>query len=172
MRICRCVLLVSMTALAGCQARRISDYTQQSLTPSQKMEIESSVRSFASTVAHEVTQEGPAAWKKFFLDSPSFFMASEGRLRFATGQEAAAAIPNLTRIIKHNDLRWGDDLRVDALATDLAVVGAPYSEFRIDADGHQLNEAGYFTGVVQFANGRWQFRDAHWSVVVPPAKVP
>lgn len=172
MRIHHWVLVVSVVALAGCQTPRSSSWVQQSLTPPQKTAVESSVRGFMATVGHDVTQEGPAAWSKFFLDSPSFFMASEGRLRFASGQEAAAAIPGLTGIIKHIDLRWGDDLRVDVLTPDLAAVGASYSEVQMDAEGHQVNEAGYFTGVAQFANGRWQFRNAHWSVVVPPAKVP
>ena len=93
-------------------------------------------------------------------------------MQFANGQEAATAMQNLTRIIKRIELRWGDDLRVDVLTPELAVLGAPYSEFRIDAEGHQVNEAGYFTGVAQFENGRWQFRNAHWSVAVLPAKVP
>ena len=172
MRVDHCVLLVSVVALAGCQAPRTSSYTHQSLTPSQKMAVEASVRSFVIAVARDVTQEGPAAWSKFFLNSPSFFMASEGRLRFATGQEAATAIPGLAEIIKHIDLRWGDDLRVDVLTPDLAAVGAPYSEVRLDAEGHQVNEAGYFTGVAELVNSRWQLRNAHWSVIVPPAKVP
>lgn len=166
MRIFRWVLLVSAAILAGCQNRCLP------LTPSQRATVDTGMRSFASTVARDVTQEGPAAWSKFFLDSPSFLMASEGRLRFASGQEAAAAIPGLTRIIKHIELRWGDDLRVDVLAPDLAVVAVSYSEVRTDADGHHVNEAGYFTGVAQMTNGRWQFRNAHWSVVVPPAKIP
>jgi len=172
MQIRRWMLLVTATALAGCQTHPRSAGDRPPLTPSQKMAVESSVRSFASTVAHDVTQDGPAAWSKFFLDSPSFFMASEGRLQFANGQEAATAIRGLTRIIKHIDLRWGDDFRVDVLTPDLAVMGASYSEVRLDPEGHQVNEAGYFSGVAQFENGRWQFRNAHWSVVVPPAKVP
>jgi len=172
MRIHHWVLLVSVVASTGCQAPRSSSYIQQSLMPSQKIALESSVRSFVATVAHDVTQEGPAAWSKFFLDSPSFFMASEGHLQFANGQEAAATIQNLTRIIKHIDLRWGDDLRVDLLTPNLAAVGASYAEVRLDAEGHQVNEAGYFTGVTELVNGRWRFRNAHWSVVVPSTKVP
>jgi hypothetical protein len=171
MQISRWVLLVAASVLAGCQSQHSVAGNRSSLTPSQRMVEESSVRGFVSTVAHDVTQDGPSAWRKFFLDSPSFFMASEGRLQFADGQ-AAAAIQSLTRIIKHIELRWGDDLRVDVLTPDLAVVAAPYSELRIDAEGYQVNEAGYFSGVVQFENGRWQLRNAHWSVVVPPAKVP
>ena len=172
MRTCHWILLVSVAALAGCQVHQAPTGERPSLTASQKMAVESSVRSFTSTVAHDVTQEGPVAWRRFFLESPSFFMASEGRLRFANSQAVTAAIPELTRTIKHIELRWGDDLRVDPLAPDLAVVAAPYSEVHIDAEGHQANEAGYFTGVAQFENGRWQFRNAHWSVLVPPAQVP
>ena len=169
MRIHRWVVLVMVAALTSCQSH---PGDRAPLTPAQKTGVESNVRSFLSTVGHDVTREGPAAWSKFFLDSPSFFMASEGRLQFADAQEARAAIQGLTRIIRHIDLRWGEDLRVDVLTPHLAVVGASYSEVRSDAEGHQVNETGYFTGLTQFENGRWQFRDVHWSVEVPPAKVP
>jgi hypothetical protein len=28
-------------------------------------------------------------------------------------------------------------------------------------------ENGFFTGLAELRNGRWQFRDAHWSIVAP-----
>jgi len=34
------------------------------------------------TVAHDVTQEGPLAWLKFFNTGPEFFMAVNGQLAF------------------------------------------------------------------------------------------
>lgn len=66
----------------------------------------------------------------------------------------------------------GDDLRVDPLTPDLAVVASSYSETRIDTEGHQVGESGFFTGLAEYRDGSWEFRNTHWSVPVPPSKVP
>ena len=99
-------------------------------------------------------------------------MASEGLLVFPNSQAASQGIDILARTVKHIDLRWGDDLRVDPLTPNLAAVGASYHETRDDTEGHHVDETGFFTGVAENRTGQWQFRDAHWSVVAPPAKVP
>ena len=76
---------------------------------------------------------------------------------------------HLTHTIKHIDLRWGDDLRVDPLTEDLAVVASSYEETRTDTEGHRAAESGFFfTAVAEYRNGLWQFQNAHWSVSVPP----
>ncbi len=31
--------------------------------------------------------------------------------------------------------------------------------------GQRVEESGFFTGLAELRNGRWQFRDAHWSVI-------
>jgi len=46
-------------------------------------------------------------------------------------------------MLKSIDLRWGDDLRVDPLLPDLAMVGATYHEVRIDNDGKRLEESAF-----------------------------
>lgn len=51
---------------------------------------------------------------------------------------------HLTHTIKHIDLRWGDDLRVDPLTEDLAVVASSYEETRTDTEGHRVAESGFF----------------------------
>ena len=130
---------------------------------------EDAVRAFMRTVAHDVSAEGPAAWQKFLADEPAFFLASEGLLLFPNGAAAKAAIPELVRTIKHVELTWGDDLRVDPLTAEFAVVGASYHEVRIDPKGDRLDEKGFFTGTAEYREGRWQFRNTHWSVIVPPA---
>ena len=134
--------------------------------------VEASVREYAQTVAHDITREGLAAWRRHFAESPAFFMASEGHLVFPTSASATAGIHDLTRIIQQIELRWGDDLRVDPLTPDLAVMAASYRERRVNFDGTHVEESGFFTGLVERTNGRWQFRDAHWSVAGPPPKVP
>jgi hypothetical protein len=162
MRIWPLALLATIVS-AGCSG------DPQRLTSKRTAEIEKEVRAFAQDVARGVTREGPTAWRRYFSESPEFFMAAEGRLAFPNGASAIAAIPDLARNIRRIDLQWGEELRVDPLTPDLAVMGTPYSEIRTGATGARVSEAGYFTGTTEFKGGHWQFRNAHWSVVVPPA---
>ena len=121
------------------------------------------MRSFVETAAHNVTQDGPIAWRKHFSDRPAFFMVVDGQMVFKDGETAKNALPNVALAIRHIELNWGDNLRVDPLTSELAVVAAPYQEIRVDAGGHRVEETGYFTAVAELRDGRWQFRDAHWS---------
>ena len=57
------------------------------------------------------------------------------------------------------------------LTPELAEVGNSYHETLVDPAGKSTDENGYFTGTVQLNAGRWQFRDAHWSVVAAAAPV-
>ncbi|HUB80440.1 MAG TPA: hypothetical protein VMB03_16665 [Bryobacteraceae bacterium] len=158
-------ILAATVLCAGCSSG------PRSLTSQRTAEIDREVRVFARDVAHGVTQEGPTAWRRYFSESPEFFMAAEGRLAFANGASAIAAIPDLARTIKQIDLEWGDELRVDPLAPDLAVMAAPYREIRTGPMGDRVSEAGYFTATTEFKGGHWRFRNAHWSVLVPPVAV-
>ncbi len=152
--------------------QRSAPETAQTLTPANRVAVENAVRQFMSDVSRDVTEEGPAAWSKEFAEDPNFFMASEGKLAFANGAAAAQGIQSLTKVIEQIELRWGDDVRVDALTPDLAVVGATYQENRVESGGHAIAEKGYFTGVAEQRNGKWRFRDAHWSVDTAGAKSP
>jgi hypothetical protein len=147
----------------------------QSLTPARRAAVENDVRRFVSNVAHDVTQEGPLAWRRHFSDSPSFFMAVNGQLAFANGHAAAQAIPEIARQYKRIELRWGDDLRLDPLTENLCVVAASYTEvieLQPGAEGPRGTQSGFFTGLAEHRNGQWQFRNAHWSQPVPPSTVP
>jgi len=62
-----------------------------------------------------------------------------------TATSAARGIDDLTRTIKSIELRWGDDLRVDPLTPDLAVMASSWSELRVAADGGRVTDRGYFT---------------------------
>jgi hypothetical protein len=141
------------------------------LTSTRTVEVDKEVRAFARDVARGVTQEGPTAWRRYFSESPEFFMAAEGRLAFPNGASAIAALPDVARTIRQIDLQWGEEMRVDPLTPDLAVMATPYHEIRTNAAGDRVNEAGYFTATTEYRGGRWQFRNAHWSVVVPPLAV-
>ena len=171
MRASQCALLVAILAFVGCRANRAMSGDPQSLTPERAAAVEADVRAFAQTVAHDVTLEGPLAWRKHFADSPAFFMADEGRMAFPNSTVATAGIQDFARTIKQMELRWGDDLRVDPLTPNFAVIAATYKEVRLDTAGHHIEETGFFTGTAEHRDGRWQFRNAHWSVSAPPPAV-
>ena len=167
-----CGFLLSTLISASCGARHALPAESQPLTPERAAGVDSGVRAFMRDVAHGVSQDGPAAWRKYFADTPAFFMAVNGKIAFANSAEVATGLPQVAQAIKQIELKWVDDLRVDPLAADLAVVGASYHELQVWADGRRVDDSGYFTGVAQYRDGRWQFRDAHWSAPVPPQPVP
>ena len=168
----RWILAAASIALAGCTARIGTDDHTERLTPEQRKQVENDVRSFAARVAQDITQEGPAAWNKEFAESPSFFMAAEGKLAFPDRATATKVIADLAKTIPHIELHWGDDLRVDALTEDLAMVASSWHEMQVDKEGHRVEEKGFFTGIAEKRSGKWQFRNAHWSSEAPAAKAP
>jgi hypothetical protein len=92
MRLHSWIPLIALIPAMGCTMRIDTDDhsrdNAQRLSPERKAAVEGAVRRFAASVAHDVTQEGPAAWRKAFEDSPAFFMAPEGRLVFPDRQTA------------------------------------------------------------------------------------
>lgn len=157
-------VLLLVIASAGCYTRRnTASNGPQLLTPSEAAAVVEGLRSFTATVAHDVTQEGPLAWGKFFEDNPAFFMAVNGEMAFPSGNAAQSGIQNVALALKHVDLQWGDDLRIDPLTAKLSVVAAPWHEIQIDSAGHRVEESGFFTGLAELRDGRWQFRNVHWS---------
>ena len=165
-------LLLAAFGSAGCSARTAGSPELLSLTPASAATIDESARAFMHTVAHAVTQEGPLAWLKFFNTGPEFFMAVNGQLAFPNAAAAKEGTQNFARTINRIDLTWGDDLRVDPLTAELAVVAASWREIQVDKAGHRIEETGYFTALAEYRDGRWRFRDAHWSAPVspPPAR--
>ncbi len=164
-------VLLAAFALAGCSARAAGSAESQSLSPARAAAVDESARTFMRTVAHDVTQEGPLAWLKFFDNGPGFFMAVNGQLAFPDAAAAKQGTQNFARTINHIELTWGDDLRVDPLTAELAVVAASWREIQVDKAGHRIEETGYFTGLAEYRDGRWRFRDAHWSAPAsPPAR--
>jgi hypothetical protein len=163
------LLIPLLAVLAGTGCNNSADL--RPLPAERKAEVASAVRSFVLSVAHDITSEGPTAWQKEFADDPAFFMAVNGHLVFPNRQVATQAIQELPRMIKHIELRWGDDLRIDPLTENLAVVATSYHEVQISPEGHQLTDDGFFTAVAEYRDGRWQFRDTHWSDPLPPPPV-
>ncbi|MGA7461546.1 MAG: hypothetical protein WBW69_15055 [Candidatus Korobacteraceae bacterium] len=163
-----CIVFLALLCWVGCAPRQYSaDNSQQ--TPERKAAVEANVRSYMAEVARDVSANGPTAWQKHFVDDPAFFMAAEGQLFFPNGQPMGQWVQGITHFIKTVNLQWGDALRIDPLTPTLAMVGAPYVEVRTDPQGQQTSERGYFTGLAEYRNGQWQFRDAHWSAVPAPS---
>jgi hypothetical protein len=175
MRVRQWVVLIGAAALLGFQGCGYFAHRSRSLTEARRTAIEDGVRQFIVTVAHDVTQDGPIAWRNFFAQGPEFFMAVNGKLAFSDGQSAVKMMPEIARQYKHIELRWGNDLRLDALTENLCNVATSYTEnieLQPGVDGSQGTQSGYFTGVAENRSGHWQFRNAHWSVPVPPFKAP
>jgi hypothetical protein len=171
MRILHRALLLGTLVSAVCGIPEMAYAQSRSLSPERAAAVDAGVRGFAQMVAHDITEEGPSAWRKHFADSPWFFMAVDGHLMYPNGAAAMAGIQEVARSIKHIELRWGDDLRVDPLTTDLAVMASSWHEVMVDATGKRLEETGFFSGTAEYREGRWQFRNAHWSSAVPPEPV-
>jgi len=152
----------------SCNSQR---FGSRALAPEGAAEVDREVKEFAAAVAHDVTQDGPAAWRRHFSDGPTFFMATEGKLQFPDSASATAGIQELTHTIKHIELKRSD-VRVDPLTPELAGMAAGWHEVVELAEGKRVEQRGYFTGVVEHRNGRWQFRSAHWSVAAASGAVP
>jgi ketosteroid isomerase-like protein len=142
----------------------VCDRGPAALAPAHATALADSARQFALAVARDVSQEGPAAWRRHFADHPGFFMAVDGHLEFPSSDSAGRVISGLARTITHMELRWGETLRVDPVAPGLAMVAGPYHEVRTDTTGRRVEEAGYFTGLAEHRGAGWRFRNAHWSL--------
>src|SRR5690348_4806637 len=86
--ILQAIFLVMALAFAGRPARGTRAAEPRSPTPAGAAATSKSVRSFMQIVAHDVTQDGPLAWLKFFDDGPQFFMAVNGQLAFPNATAA------------------------------------------------------------------------------------
>jgi hypothetical protein len=164
----RGIVILCAILATGCTRAR----TSPPITNDQSVATTNGVRAFAANVADDVTRRGPLAWRDHFADTPSFFMAADGRLVFANSDAATRGIMELPRSIAHIELRWGDPVFVDPLTPTLAMMGAPYHEVQIDPAGHRVEANGYFTGLAELGSAGWKFRNAHWSVAGSPSAVP
>ena len=162
------ITLLAVLTLSVSSLYAATSCDPQPPTPARPAAVRASVQTFMQAVAREVSQEGPTAWCRYFDSSPAFFMAVNGQLAFANRAAAEEGTKNFARTISHIELNWGDDLRVDPLTPQFAVVAVSWHEVQLDHAGHEVTESGYFTGVAQYQNGHWFFRDAHWSEPIPP----
>ena len=155
--------LLVVIAFAACIPCRAGASDSHSVTPDEAVAVDRAVRAFMQTVSHSVTQDGPLAWIKYFDASPAFFMVVNGQMAFPNAAAAQAGTRKFAQTIRQIELKWGDDLRVDPLSKDLAVVATSWREIQVDTAGHSVTETGYFTGLAEYREGHWQFRNVHWS---------
>jgi hypothetical protein len=160
LRIRSLLLAVTLAACVPCAAGASHSHP---LSPDEASSVDQAVRAFMQTVSHSVTQDGPTAWIKYFDGSPAFFMAVNGQMAFPNAAAAQEGTRTFAQGIRHIELKWGDDLRVDPLTNEFAVVAVSWREIQVDTAGHSITETGYFTGLAEYREGRWLFRDAHWS---------
>jgi hypothetical protein len=148
-------------ALRAPNLDRTGDFV--AMTPAEAHTVDLGVRAFAQTVAHDVSADGPSAWRKHFSADPPFFMAVNGKLIWSTGADAASGLQNVAHAYKKIDLQWGGNLRVDPLTPHLAMLASSYHEVQVTASDQHQNDDGFFTGLAEYQNGRWRFRNVHWS---------
>jgi hypothetical protein len=165
MRTCVCLVILVVLSIgqAGGQAAIVG--AAKPITADEAAQVDGAVRSFMATVARDVTHDGPTAWRKHFADSPAFFMVNDGQLAFPDSATATKGTEAFAATIKSIRLEWGSDLRVDPLTPKFAVVAVSFFEDQEQLTGRHVEERGYFTGVAEFREGRWQLRDAHWSSI-------
>jgi hypothetical protein len=157
-----CLLLMAIVFTAGVPCIGSAN-NSHSLPPDEAVVVDRAVRAFMQDVSHSVTRDGPLAWLKYFDASPAFFMAVNGKMVFPNADAARDGTRTFAQTIRQIELKWGDDLRVDPLTNEFAIVAASWRETQVDNVGHSCTTTGYFTGLAVHCDGHWQFRDAHWS---------
>jgi hypothetical protein len=141
-----------------------SEYTD-SLSQKQNSIVRINVTQLVESIAKNVSDKGPVAWLFYFEDSPDFFMASEGQLKFENKESAAIFINNtLIHSISKIKLQW-NTIRIDPLTRKLAGIGSFFHEDIVSSDGKKVHVDGYFTGIAHLTSHGWKLRNAHWSVL-------
>ena len=127
--------------------------------------VRDSVYKMTASIAADVTAKGPTAWLLYFEDTPSFFMASDGRLAFPNYDSARNFINNtLVKSIRTIILKW-QDIHIDVLSPELANIAASFHEDIADVAGKTISIDGYFTALTHRATAGWRLRNAHWSII-------
>ena len=165
MRTCLCLVFLVVLSLGRAGGQAAARGSARPITAAEAANVDEGVRSFMATIARDVTRDGPTAWRKHFADSPAFFMVNDGQMAFPHSADATKGIQDFAATIRSIRLEWGSELRVDPLTPNFAVVAASYLEKQDFLSGKSVGVHGYFTGIAELRDGRWQLRDAHWSSV-------
>jgi len=135
---------------------------QDSLNQTQVASVQGSVSILAANIAHDISQEGPNAWLRYFDKSPDFFMASGGKLVFPDYDSAAVFVHNFAKGVRSIQLTW-NGLNVDPLTINFAIIRASFHETITDTSGGQTPVDGYFTSLAVRSPEGWRLRNLHWS---------
>jgi len=139
--------------------------TRDSFMPGQRTIVADSVQLLFKSIARDISNEGPAAWLRYFEETPGFFMASGGRLVFPNNDTATNFIKNvLAKSIRTIVLQWRN-IRIDPISKEFAGIGAFFHEDITDATGKKIPVDGYFTGIAHQTPKGWILRNAHWSII-------
>ena len=138
----------------------------ETFTTKERSLVQDSVRLMTDSIAITVSNEGPAAWLKYFENTPEFFMVSDGQLVFPNIDTAKYFINNvLVTKMPKLELRWAD-VRIDPLTNEFANVAAFYHEDIPDSSGKKMPYDGYFTGIAHHTSHGWKLHNAHWSNMI------
>ena len=152
----RTILLLALLSLAGaCRSAAVA-------VPSP---VEAEAIAALRAIPRTLAQEGPLGWLRHFDPGAGFRMASDGALKFDGFAQARAAMEAFDPTIASMELVWSD-LRVDALAGDLASFGAGYDELLVDTSGVETRFSGYVTGLLRRTGAGWRITSLHWSLPV------
>ena len=150
-------LAIALTLLSACRST-----TPQTVDATTAANIDKGVRQMAAAVSHDLAQDGPNAWLRYFAGTNEFFMAVNGKLQFASLDQAKSFLPGFASGVAHMELTW-TDIRVDPIVPGMAIMGASYKELFTDNAKNTKEFHGYFTGLAVETSSGWKFRNAHWS---------
>lgn len=153
----RSLLLVAATLLA-CRERPAAMRDDPGAGPP-----ESAVPALAESIRIDLSRNGPRAWLRYFERSPSFYMASEGKVVFPGYAAAESAMAAFAPTVRAMDLRWLD-LRVEPLGPGAATLRSSFDETITDTGGHVTRFSGYVSGIAVRGDSGWKLRSLHWSL--------
>ncbi len=151
----------ALAMATSCSSPVTSEFTQQHAAA-----LRDSVTRFAGIISSDIADRGPIAFADHFSDTPSFFMASDGRLRFPSHDSAVAFLAGFARGISRMEFEWLD-LQIDPLAPGLAMIASPFYELLADTAGGVIEMEGFYSAVAEHTAEGWRLRNAHWSIVRP-----
>jgi hypothetical protein len=138
----------------------------KSFTQKERSFVQDSVKLMTDSIAEAVSHEGPAAWLRYFENTPTFFMVSDGQLVFPNIDTARHFINNvLVKKMPEIELRWSG-VQIDALTNEFANIAAFYHEDIPDSSGKKIPHDGYFTAIAHHTSQGWKLHNAHWSSMV------
>jgi len=133
------------------------------LTVKERSRVRESVQLMTTSIAKDLSVEGPVAWLKYFENGPDFFMVSDGQLVFPNIDKADKFIKNtLVKTMPKIELRWSN-IQIEAFTKNLASISAVFHEDITDSTGITTAHNGYFTAIAHQSIPGWKLHNLHWS---------